>query len=516
MPLTFVLESATVQRWLSLGIHFHVIEALALVMTVYFLIQRSYKLQSKKRKSSSGQQQLQQRHTRGRGDAQTLSEQEKAALIASWRPAPLADAPRKAEMDLLEANRSAVLQLSSAAMPRCDVDNHKNVLNLAATNFANVLGDVRVEDACVRTMQQFGLGSCGPRGFYGTTTEHMRCEEVFAKWTGAPECISYSFGSSVPSSVIPAFCKRDDLVVCEEGCNFSIQNGVTLSRSIVKYFKAGDYDELEQIIQHVVARDKPRARMTQRRFVVVEAINSTYGTIARLDKLVEFRNKYKFRIMLDESYSLGALGASGRGLVEHFGLQRADVDITMADAGNALCSVGGFCCGEPTVVRHQRLSGAGYCFSAAQPPFLATACVEAIHILEQEGKARTDKLRRNVQVFRKALCGEFFTAGAVKISDAWKVDGDVLSPLIFIRPAEETSCENAAALAQQQRRLLNIRDALLPRGVMVAVPHQAELYNGSLSIPGLRIAISAGHEAEDLEFAAAEVRAVLSLHESER
>ena len=43
-----------------------------------------------------------------------------------------------------------------------------------------------------------------------------------------------------------------------------------------------------------------------------------------------------------------------------------------AAAGNALASIGGFCCGDREVVDHQRLSGLGYCFSASLPPYLAT------------------------------------------------------------------------------------------------------------------------------------------------
>ena len=38
------------------------------------------------------------------------------------------------------------------------------------------------------------------------------------------------------------------------------------------------------------------------------------------------------------------------------------------------------------MLTHQRLSGAGYVFSASLPPYLAVAAIEAIDILEEEGK----------------------------------------------------------------------------------------------------------------------------------
>ena len=70
-------------------------------------------------------------------------------------------------------------------------------------------------------------------------------------------------------------------------------------------------------------------------------------------------------------------------------------------AGNSLASVGGFCAGNRDIVDHQRLSGLGYCFSAALPPYLATAAIGAIDLLEAGGPALLQQLRGNAQLFRQ-------------------------------------------------------------------------------------------------------------------
>lgn len=82
--------------------------------------------------------------------------------------------------------------------------------------------------------------------------------------------------------------------------------------------------------------------------------------------------RYKYRLVVDESLSLGVLGPTGRGAAEHYGLSPGQVEIVGASLGAALSSVGGFCAGDREVVDHQRLSGLGYCFSASLPPYLAT------------------------------------------------------------------------------------------------------------------------------------------------
>ena len=44
------------------------------------------------------------------------------------------------------------------------------------------------------------------------------------------------------------------------------------------------------------------------------------GQIAPLDEIVRLKEKYLFRVVLDESNSFGVLGNSGRGLAEHYGV----------------------------------------------------------------------------------------------------------------------------------------------------------------------------------------------------
>ena len=72
-------------------------------------------------------------------------------------------------------------------------------------------------------------------------------------------------------------------------------------------------------------------------------------------------------------------------------------------AGNALASVGGFCAGDREIVDHQRLSGLGYCFSASLPPFLATAAVGALDVLEGQAAALLPTLADNARLLRSRL-----------------------------------------------------------------------------------------------------------------
>ena len=41
-------------------------------------------------------------------------------------------------------------------------------LNLVSFNFLGLAGHPEVKAACAAAIRKYGVGSCGPRGFYGT------------------------------------------------------------------------------------------------------------------------------------------------------------------------------------------------------------------------------------------------------------------------------------------------------------------------------------------------------------
>ena len=204
---------------------------------------------------------------------------------------------------------------------------------------------------------------------------HLELEDKLALYMGTEEAMIFSYDVATPASTIPAFAKRGDLLVVDEGVNYALQAGVTLSRSEVRYFKHNDLDDLRRVLEEVAAEDAAARRTTplNRRFIVVEGLYANYGDLAPLADICALKRQFCYRLLVDESMSFGSLpGGAGRGAAEHAGVPAGEVEIITASLGNTLGSVGGFCAGSKQVISHQRLNASGYCFSASLPPYLAT------------------------------------------------------------------------------------------------------------------------------------------------
>lgn len=315
--------------------------------------------------------------------ADKLTAKEVEWLLDTWQPDPLVPELTAKEEQL--ANSMLVIESVTGNMMKIK-GVKKPVMNVASFDFLGMSIDENIKQVARKALDFYGCGSCGPRGFYGTIDQHIIFEQAIAAFMGAQEAISYSDGASAVSSAIPAFSKKGDLLLVDDACSEPILTGLNLSRSTVQFFRHNDVEHLREILESIAYDDRRFKRDTsqQRRFIVVEGLYRNTGDLCPLPEILTLKEKYFYRLILDESLSFGSVGRTGRGVTEFYGVKTTDVEVITLAMDTALASVGGVCIGSREVVDHQRLSGAGYCFSASAPPFLSATATAALQRMERE------------------------------------------------------------------------------------------------------------------------------------
>uniref|UniRef100_A0AC35G0N1 Aminotransferase class I/classII domain-containing protein n=1 Tax=Panagrolaimus sp. PS1159 TaxID=55785 RepID=A0AC35G0N1_9BILA len=241
-----------------------------------------------------------------------LTEEQKDELIAEWTPDPLVP-----EQDYEQLERKP--KYVDGKMGKYVQIEGKEYLNAGTTNFLGFVGDSRIEEIAKKTIFKYGVGSCGPRGFYGTVDVHLDLEKELAEFLNCEEAVLYSYGFATIASAIPAYAKRGDIIFADKGVNFAIQKGLQASRSRIEWFEHNDTEDLERLLKIQEEKDRKdlKKASTIRRFMVVEGLYAKTADICPLKRLLELKWKYKVRIFIDESFSFGVLGKTGR---EQFGI----------------------------------------------------------------------------------------------------------------------------------------------------------------------------------------------------
>ncbi|KAL1962974.1 hypothetical protein VTN77DRAFT_8820 [Rasamsonia byssochlamydoides] len=421
-----------------------------------------------------------------------LSEEEIDDLVEEWTPEPLVPPPTALEE--MEVEKRVVI--AGPTGPKVKLSNGRTVTNLGSYNFYNFTSNEALKEKAIQTLRTYGVGPCGPPGFYGTQDVHMKTEADVAAFLGTPACIIYAQAFSTISSVIPAFSKRGDIIVADKGVSYAIRKGIQISRSTVRWYEHNDMEDLERVLEKVT-REQARKPLT-RRFIITEALFESFGDMVDLPKIIELKLKYKFRIILDETWSFGVLGRTGRGITEHQNVDPAEVDMIVGSLSGPLIAGGGFCAGSEEIVHHQRISASAYTFSAALPALLSTTASEALNLLQSNPDLVT-QLRANI----KAMWAQLDPR-----SDWVYCTSAPENPIMILVIKPEVVSSRRLSIEDQQFLLQDIVDEALANGVLItrlkSLPDNVTPKQPVL--PALKICITTGLSKKEIEKAGTIIR----------
>jgi glycine C-acetyltransferase len=261
--------------------------------------------------------------------------------------------------------------------------------------------------------------------------------------------------------VIAALFGPRDLVLADEFVHRSILEGCRVAGVPVRTFRHNDPAALRELLE--------RTRATRRRLIAVEGVYSMDGDVCPLPELVALRDEHRAFLLVDEAHALGTLGATGRGVHEHFGLPGSCVDLWTGSLSKAIPASGGYVAGTRELVIYLQHGTAPFMFSAALSPASAAAARAAIGVM----------LREPGRLARQARAASRLRDGLSALG--WDT-GRSTSALIPVIVEEDVAAYSLA------RRLLDegvFATAIVPPAV---APHRARL----------RLCIGAAHSDDDV------------------
>ena len=135
------------------------------------------------------------------------------------------------------------------------------------------------------------------------------------------------------------------------------------------------------------------------------------GDLCPLPELIELKKRFGSYLLVDEAHSFGILGATGRGINQHFGLPADGVDVWTGSLSKAIPANGGFIAGSCALVYYLQHVAAPFWFSAALCPADAAAASAALAVIREEPH-RLSGAHRNAEALRAGLQHLGYDTGA--------------------------------------------------------------------------------------------------------
>jgi glycine C-acetyltransferase len=238
----------------------------------------------------------------------------------------------------------------------------------------------RVIAATHRALDEMGYGTPSAQLLGGTNRVLLELEQEVASFHDREAALVYPSGYQANIGILTGLLREDDLVVADAYSHASIHDGARFARCHSASYRHNDMADLEAVLKRLA----PEARSV---LVVTDGLFSMHGDLAPLPELRELTRRFGARLMIDEAHGTGIVGATGRGLEEHFGMSGA-VDVLMGTFSKAPGSVGGYVCGDRSMVEYLRYFSRPSIFTATLPAVICAGLVEAFHVMREEPEHR--------------------------------------------------------------------------------------------------------------------------------
>ncbi|MCL2304597.1 MAG: aminotransferase class I/II-fold pyridoxal phosphate-dependent enzyme [Planctomycetaceae bacterium] len=263
----------------------------------------------------------------------------------------------------------------------------KEYINFSSYNYVDTSGDPAVVRAAQEACEKFGTSVSASRMVSGEKPVHRELETAISRFLGTEDTIVMVGGHSTNESVIGHLLSAEDMILHDALAHNSIVQGAILSGARRRPFPHNNWEAAEEILS--------RHRNEYRRvMIIVEGVYSMDGDYPDLPKLIEVKKRHKAMLMVDEAHSIGVLGKTGRGIGEHFPIDRKDVDVWMSTLSKTFGSCGGYISGSRELIEYLKYTAPGFVFSVGISPPNAAAALASLQLLEREPE-RVERLRQN-------------------------------------------------------------------------------------------------------------------------
>ena len=249
--------------------------------------------------------------------------------------------------------------------------------NFCAYDYLGMAHDPAVIAATKDAIDRYGTGAGASRLVSGEKQIHRELEQALAGFLGTPASIVLVSGHATNVTTIGHLMGPGDLIVHDILAHNSILQGARLAGATSRGFAHNDWRALDTLLSGI-------RHGFRRVLIAIEAVYSMDGDYPDLARFVDVKTKHRAMLLVDEAHSLGTMGATGRGIGEHAGIDRAGVEIWMGTLSKSLASCGGYIAGSAELVEFLKYTAPGFVYSVGLSPPNAATALAALTLLQHE------------------------------------------------------------------------------------------------------------------------------------
>ncbi|MBA3648806.1 MAG: aminotransferase class I/II-fold pyridoxal phosphate-dependent enzyme [Chitinophagales bacterium] len=274
-------------------------------------------------------------------------------------------------------------------------------------NYLGLANHPEVREADAAAASKYGLAMpMGARMMSGNSDLHEQLESELAKFVDKEEAILLNYGYQGIMSAIDCLVDRRDVIVYDAESHACIIDGLRMHMGKRFVFTHNDIESCEKQLQRATELVKETGGAIM---VITEGVFGMAGDQGRLKEIAALKERYQFRLMVDDAHGFGTLGITGAGAGEEQGVQN-EIDLYFSTFAKSMASIGAFMAADEQVIEYLRYNSRSQIFAKALPMPIVAGNLKRLELLRTKPELK-DKLWENVRMLQNGLRDSGFNLG---------------------------------------------------------------------------------------------------------
>lgn len=330
----------------------------------------------------------------------------------------------------------------------------KEVLTWSLNNYLGLGNHPEVRKADREAAEKWGLAyPMGARMMSGNSSMHEKLEQELADFVQKESALLLNYGYQGVVSIIDALVDRKDIIVYDGECHACIIDGVRLHMGKRFVYAHNNIENLEKQLNRAT---KLTSETGGGILVITEGVFGMSGNMGALKEIVALKEKFNFRLLVDDAHGFGTMGSTGAGAGEEQGVQD-QIDIYFSTFAKSMAAIGAFVAGDKDVTHYLQYNMRSQIFAKSLPMAFVEGCLKRLELLRTQPEHK-EQLWKVVNALQGGLRHRGFNIGTTQTP---------VTPVILNGTVGE-----AAALAMDLREHYNIFCSVViypvvPKGVIL-------------------------------------------------
>jgi glycine C-acetyltransferase len=286
----------------------------------------------------------------------------------------------------------------------------REVITWSLNNYLGLANHPEVREADAKAAADWGMAyPMGARMMSGQTKLHRELEEKLARFEKKESSYLLNYGYQGMVSIIDSLVTRNDVIVYDSESHACIMDGIFLHKAKGGKSYVYPHNDMERCDRMLGFATRVAKENNGGILLITEGVFGMSGDLGDLPGILKLREKYDFRLMIDDAHGFGTMGETGAGVSEHFGVMD-EVDIYFATFAKSMAGIGAFVASEKTIVDSLKYNMRSQIFAKSLPMPMVVGAHKRLEILQTQPQHK-ENLWKVAKMLQEGLVAEGFSIG---------------------------------------------------------------------------------------------------------